>query len=149
MSAWGNIGGTWRKGVFWENVGGTWRKLTPWLNVAGTWRKDPNPSASTLVAVASPNSVTGAISRPGVGIAVTNETTVSVTGGTAPFTYAWTSSEGVMTATAPALPTTRFSAPVEGGDTASDTFAVLVTDAKGQTATSIVFASVNNYGKPL
>lgn len=148
MSAWENIAGTWRKCVVWQNVGGTWRKITPWLNVAGTWRKDPNPSASTLVASVAPSSVSGAISRPGVATATTNEATVTVTGGTAPFTYAWVSTDGAMTATAPTLAATRFSASVEGGESASDTFTCTVTDARAQTASAVVMASVYNYGRP-
>jgi|GEM_PF-2766895 len=146
MSAWANIGGTWRKGVLWENVGGTWRKLTPWLNVAGTWRKDPNPSSAAIAAIANPNDVTGAISRPAGGLAQTNESTVAVTGGMAPFSYAWSSS-GTMTATNPSAAATRFTAFVEAGETVGDYFTCLVTDAKGQTATATVAASVSNYGR--
>lgn len=149
MSVWANIGGTWRKSTLWENVGGTWRKLTPWVNVGGAWKKDPSPSDQTLAVAASPDSVSGAISRPGSGIATTNEATASVTGGAAPYTYTWNSSDGVMVATAATSPTTRFSAPVDGGDALFDTFTVLVTDAKGQTATATVLASVYNYGKPV
>lgn len=147
MSAWANIGGTWRKGVVWENVGGTWRKLTPWLNVAGAWRKDPNPSAATLAVTASPDGVNGAISRPAGGNAQTNQTVATATGGTAPYTYAWTSNDGVMLPTAASTAATRFSAFVEAGDSLNDTFDCLVTDAKGQTATASVFASLSNYGR--
>lgn len=147
MSAWANISGTWRKGVFWVNTAGTWRKATPWLNVGGTWRKDPSPSASTLTATADPAYVTGAISRPAGGQAQTNASAVTVTGGTPPYTYAWSSSDGVMTPTIPTASTTRFSAFVDAGDTLSDNFECTVTDAKGQTAAAVVAASVSNYGK--
>lgn len=147
MSAWANIGGTWRKGVFWENVGGTWRKLTPWLNVAGTWRKDPATSVSTLAVTAAPGGVNGAISRPAGGNAQTNETVATATGGTAPYEYSWTSNDGVMLPTAASAAATRFSAFVEAGDSLVDSFECLVTDAKGQTATATVAASVSNYGR--
>lgn len=147
MSAWANVGGTWRKGTLWENVGGAWRQVTPWLNVAGAWRKGAGSVALGLAATANPASVNGAISRPAGGYAQTNETAVSVAGGTAPFTYAWTSSDGTLGATAPSAASTRFSAFVEAGDTLSDTFECLVTDAKGQTATVTVLASVSNYGR--
>jgi hypothetical protein len=148
MSAWANITGTWRQGVLWQNVGGAWRKITPWLNVGGTWNKDPNPSATALLATASPLSVAGAISRPSAGIATTNEATVSVTGGAAPFSYAWSAQDGLMTATLPTAASTRFMAEVEPGSTASDNFTCLVTDANGQTASVVVAASVANYGRP-
>lgn len=148
MSAWGNIAGTWRNGVFWANVGGTWRKATPWLNVAGTWRKDPSPSASTMTASASPASVTGAANRTPLTTVTTNETAVTVVGGVAPFTYAWTSDVGDMSPTASTAANTRFTGQIEGGDSVSDTFTCTVTDARGQTATATVSASVYNYGKP-
>jgi hypothetical protein len=149
MSVWANIAGTWRKSTLWGNVGGTWHKLTPWVNVGGTWKKDPAPSTAAMTVSANPASVNGAISRPAGGGAQTNETTITVTGGTAPFTYAWSSSDGVLTATSPSSSATRFSAFVEAGDTLADTFACVVTDANAQTAATTVSASVSNYGKQL
>lgn len=53
------------------------------------------------------------------------------TGGTAPYSYAWTrhSGFGAITATSPAAAATTFSASLEVGQTASATMRVTVTDA--------------------
>jgi hypothetical protein len=149
MSAWTKIDGVWRKAVLWTNVGGTWRKAVPWINVGGTWRKDPKDTVADLTAAVNPSVVTGAISRPGIATIPTNEATVTAAGGTEPYTYLWTAAEGAMTAVSPTAATTRFTGQAEGGDSASDTFTCTVTDAKAQTATATVQASVYNYGKQL
>lgn len=107
------------------------------------------PPVPAIAVTASPDSVNGAASRPGSATIATNETTATVTGGTAPYAFAWQSSDGVMSPTASTSATTRFTGQVESGDTVSDSFTCTATDAKGQTATTQVFASVSNYGKQL
>jgi hypothetical protein len=73
-------------------------------------------------------------------------TIVSVTGGTAPYAYAWVRLSGdvSVTATVPAGPTTQFTAflPVDGYATA--VFQCTVTDASGATATVQVTIILNN-----
>lgn len=73
------------------------------------------------------------------GVVTTANETVTVTGGTAPYTYAWTRVAGnlAVTATAPAANITSFQATVtDSGSPYITYFQVTVTDASGATVTS-------------
>lgn len=104
-----------------------------------------NPSGSLSLAVtATPTGVGG--HSAGSGIATTGATTASATGGTAPYTYAWTLGgyDGPVppTATNPANASTAF---VQTGMTSDGFYTsdwiVTVTDALANTATFDVSAS--------
>lgn len=99
--------------------------------------------ASSLSASASPSIVHG--TSMGSGTVSTNNTTVTPTGGTAPYTYAWTVIEydnGVSpTIAGPTSATTGFTQTSVGpGEFYSATFRCTVTDAATNTATADVQA---------
>lgn len=146
MSMWRNVAGTWRKGVIWRNVNGTWRKGIMWQNVAGTWRKDTKSGGSggALVVTADPTSVFGAVSRAGSVRVYTNSTTITPTGGSGTYSYAWSGTTG-WTIANPSGPQTQFSTLVSPGGTKLATFSCVVTDTSGQTTAVTVQAEADNY----
>lgn len=96
-----------------------------------------------LSAAAAPQGVYGASNgKP----AVTNQTTVTATGGYPPYTYAW--SEGAdMVPTAPTAAVTAFRGFPGGGEEFNEQFTCTVTDARGQTVdTNQVNARISNFG---
>ncbi len=101
-------------------------------------------SDKPLAASASPGYVSGA--RAGVNQPVfTRQTTVTVSGGKKPYSFAW-STVVDWTVTAPTSATTSFSSGVSPGTDATATFTCTVTDARGDTVTASVNAAVFNYG---
>jgi hypothetical protein len=85
---------------------------------------------------ASPSSTTGYCYSPGFTTAITGIVTANVTGGTAPFTYAWTADSG-WSALSPTNYATSFRSPgLSPGDEANGSAYVTVTDANGATAVS-------------
>lgn len=87
-----------------------------------------------LSGYASRSSVGGTRTGPG---SVTSATvTVTATGGTGPYTYAWTKIEGdTITATAASNATTAFSGTVALGETITASFQCLITDSVAATFT--------------
>lgn len=85
---------------------------------------------------------------PGGVFVQSSPVTVTVSGGVAPFTYAWTRDSGSATinATLPAAATTRFSATVPYDSEVSANFVCTVTDANGATATASVLATLTHVG---
>lgn len=81
----------------------------------------------------------------------TSTVTVTVTGGTAPYTFAWERTDDVLGDWSIASPTAQSTAFRKGlvspGDNETAYFACTVTDANGNSATTIdVSAGVANYG---
>lgn len=94
-------------------------------------------AVSSIVATATP--VSSARTSSGAapsGTVVSHAHTASASGGTAPYTYAWSyvSGDADMTPTAPALATTAFSATVFDNYTMVTTFKCTVSDSAGQVA---------------
>ena len=101
-------------------------------------------AAASLTATASPDSVYGSVARNRPASVATNATTVSVTGGMAPYSFAWAADPDWIVSS-PSSATTSFSAIVSPDQEQSATFICTVTDAKGIATTASVFASVSNY----
>lgn len=102
--------------------------------------------APDVTATASPQSVYGTGRFPTI---TTASTTVSVSGGKAPFAFAWTLVEalGTWDATSPTSATTAFRCTSANEDDIQDaTFRCTVTDANGKTATADVTAQAYRYG---
>jgi len=84
----------------------------------------------------SPDNATGYTSSPGTGYATTSGCYSTVTGGVAPYTYAWTATGG-FSVLSPTLYGTAFrSSGLNPGDEADGDAYVTVTDANGATAVS-------------
>lgn len=101
-------------------------------------------SGSALSASIDPAYVTGARSGPSQRVS-TNLATVTVSGGKAPYSYAW----GAVTdwqISSPTSAATTFSAVIAPGGDKSDNFACTVTDARGDSVIVNVVATVFNYG---
>lgn len=91
---------------------------------------------ATMVATASPSSVSGGPAGGSGSPSITNATTVSVAYGVAPFTYAWEKvSGGNVSITSPTNATTTFSSIAADVPTFA-TFRCLVTDGRGLSAYS-------------
>lgn len=104
--------------------------------------------AQAIAASASPDTVFGANSQRTTAPCYTNATTVQVTGGTPPYSYAWSVQTG-WTVANPSGVSTAFHATVAPGDDKAGSFTCTVTDARGKVATSnTVSASVSNFGQP-
>lgn len=132
------VGGAWRDVTSAKvRVGGAWRDMaTAEAYEGGAWREVLAFTTPLSVNV-SPVSVIG--EREGAGEATTDPATATPTGGTAPYTYAWTKvSGGSITADTGLLASTTFSAILTNGQIITATFQCTVTDARGQTATDTV-----------
>lgn len=108
-------------------------------------------TGSTLEASASPPDVFGYDS--GTGTATSNSTTVTPTGGTAPYSYAWTVDSytgGVSpTVDSPTAATTAFTQTgLSSGSYTFATFVCTVTDDDGATTEANVTASFYSEGSP-
>lgn len=100
-------------------------------------------TVSPLSAIASPDPVSG--TTFGTGTATTNATTVTPSGGTAPYTYAWTrvsyeASVAPSITSAAAASTTFTQTGIGTGESYGAVFRCTVTDANGLTATADVSA---------
>jgi len=78
----------------------------------------------------------------------TNSVTATATGGTAPYSFAWSFVSGstALNALSPASDTTRFRATLNQGELADGFFEVTATDLRGRTGTVIVPVSCYNFG---
>jgi hypothetical protein len=107
-----------------------------------------NPDGSLSLAVTiAPNTVAGFSS--GTGTATSDEAVATATGGTAPYTYAWTlvASPNPCIANFPALGTTDFTMTGMGtGDSYIASWLVTVTDANSNTATASIDAIFSDIG---
>lgn len=102
-----------------------------------------------LVVDANPISVTGAVGSSGTPNVTTNTTTVTVSGGTAPYSYLWTEIEADFpwSIGSPNSASTRFTAlSVSTIDNSFASFECTVTDARGRTGSVIVDATAFNFG---
>ena len=96
------------------------------------------PFAAPPVATASPVSVLGF--REDVGLVTTEQTTVTPSGGTAPYTYAWARLSGFGAADTPTTAFTTFSETQPLDEFRTGVFRCTVTDSIGATATVDVTA---------
>lgn len=101
-----------------------------------------------LTLTPTPLSVTGSGSSDGDLTLVTAQVTVSVSGGTPPYTHAWTfvSGDTGWVILSPSSASTRFQNDVPTLDGKSGTFRDTVTDARGRTGTVDVTAQLFNFG---
>lgn len=108
-------------------------------------------SLASLAVGASPMFVQGAAASPTFVTINTGATTASVTGGSPPYSYAWTVQNeggGSWLITSPSSATTSFqAAAVDTLEQFTGTMRCTVTDSRGATGTVDVTAFVRNYGQ--
>lgn len=101
-----------------------------------------------MAAAVNPSSVSGTRGSfgPGALSVTSNVATATPSGGTAPFTYAWSfvAGDNTIGATAPTSASTTFSASVPFGSQKSATFGVTVTDANGASAAAQVSVTLTH-----
>lgn len=140
--------GAWRTGKRGQAyVGARWRTLTRGMVYqGGAWRRIFTFVPPIMVSV-SPETATGnrLPARPSYGVVTSNVVTATPSGGTAPFSYQWTVSGGVTTATAPSQASTAFTAGLaaESADAAMAT--VVVTDSLGAAASTAIAVELTNF----
>jgi hypothetical protein len=102
-------------------------------------------AAQGMEAVASPATVNRTFGS-GSGAPTTLDTpsvTVTVTGGTPPYSHSWTTDNPNVTPTAPSAATTAFEATVDPGDSESATCTDTITDANGVKTTAQCIATLH------
>lgn len=93
----------------------------------------------------TPSSVFGTNNSTGIVLVTSSTATATPTGGTAPYTYAWTKVSGdTMTATSPTSASTAFRLGVGPGDVKTATYRCTVTDKNGLTAQDTVSITLTN-----
>lgn len=139
-------------------VGGTTRAVArAWLRDNGALKQffasmdsqsggsTNSPSGITV----SPTGATGFANSAGTTMARSNTVTVTVTGGVAPYTFAWTYVSGdVVTCNAPTAAATTFSATLSASESRYAEWKCRVTDAAGVVADSAtVPVTLQNIGE--
>jgi hypothetical protein len=77
----------------------------------------------------TPTTIAAVVTGGGAGTATTSSVAVTASGGTAPYTYAWTNEAGTVSFSAPTSATTTFSRVMTSGEIASGTARCTVTDS--------------------
>lgn len=141
------------------NIAGVWKDVTDvsvniggaWKVVAGAWIKEGNAwrlffgsgvAASTLNAAMQAGTVSG--SRSDAGSVTSAAAVLLPTGGTPPYTYAWTKISGdTLTVTSPTAASSTFSSTLTDGQTKSAVYRCTVTDSAGVPATAYDDVTIN------
>ena len=153
------VGGAWKSVTPYIGVGGVWKQVTGyWIGVGGAWKSMailPMTVSASPTSASGSGSYTAPLAQPNV---TTGSVTISITGGSGTFTYAWTvvfnptgSTDGSGTCAAdnPTAATTTFTGKSCNGSNSpgSDyyTATVMVTDTvTGQVASLSVPITLNN-----
>lgn len=116
------------------------------------WDGDPG-TLPALAVLASPEIVQGAIALLGAHAVTTVASAVTASGGSEPYTYAWTLLDddglgGGWSALSPGAASSQFRASALDADvTSTASFLCTVTDARGATGGASITAVARNYGK--
>lgn len=114
--------------------------------VAGVATLADQTAPGGYYASCSPSSAFG--SRVGSGLVTTNSVTVTPTGGTGPYTYAWTLDSGNFTILTPTAAATAFRASVPIGETVEDVATCTVTDSLAATTSVSIGVAIYAEGTP-
>lgn len=140
MALFVNIGGVWKAAQAFVRKNGSWHAATPSVRKAGSWKSLVAP----LSAVASSTSLFKSLIASGAQTQTTDPTTVTPSGGTGPYTYAWAriSGDAHISADAATSATTTFTATTHPSNDFTAMFQCTVTDSQGATATALVSVEI-------
>jgi hypothetical protein len=123
------VSGVWKAAKPSIGVSGVWKPVkTAYVGVNGVWKM----VYTGMTAALSPNPATWAGYEPESGIYTSQTVSATPTGGTSPYTYAWTALSGIATCLAPTSASTGFIA----GEPLTTSIQCVITDANGTTATA-------------
>jgi hypothetical protein len=114
--------------------------------IAGVATLADQTAPGGFFASCSPSSAFG--SRVGSGLVTTASVTVSPTGGTPAYTYAWTLASGNFTILTPTAAATTFRASVAIGETVEDIATCTVTDSLAATTSISIGVAIYSEGTP-
>lgn len=119
-------------------VGNVWKTLSSVrVYEGGAWKEGKAFIPALSLAISPP---TVSATRSGPGVVTTALVSATPTGGRAPYTYAWTRTSGVGSATTPTSASTAFTATLGIGDDTFGDFRCTVTDDLGTTAIANITA---------
>lgn len=131
MNIYGKVSGSFRTVTQpYAKAGGAWRTCTAvYAKSGGSWRQVWAPAGPALSANLSPGSVSG--SGTGNGPLTTDSCTCTPSGGTAPYSYAWTysSGDGAISADSGSAASTTFSVSGTAQETKTGAWHCHVTDS--------------------
>lgn len=139
------LGGAWKTisagKIF---ASGAWRNLKAVkIYAGGAWR-DVASFVQPITLAITPSPFAGRGPGP---IVTSSSITATPTGGSAPFSYAWTVLSGAVTINSPTLASTTVNGNISGGNI-SATLQCVVTDSFGSTATQTVTGTLS-YRAPI
>jgi hypothetical protein len=129
MPVFAHKGGSWKLGSPFVRKTAAWKAGAVSAHVSSAWK---GSAAVMTVSIDDPSPYATSTLSP----VVTGDVTATPSGGTAPYTYAWTfdSSDPGVSASNPTFATTQFGADMDGGENRSAIARCIVTDADGNTA---------------
>lgn len=132
--------------------GAAWVAITTYKRWDGSAWIDiaiPGGGGGSFSVTISPGTASGLVVSDALNVTVTsNSVTATPSGGTGPYTYAWTrfSGDSAVSANSPSSATTTFSAIVPKWDSREATMRVTVTDSLSATATADIFVGLTHNG---
>lgn len=136
MSVQARISGAWKTGQLYGRVSGSWKLLSASVRPSGSWK------SATESALAVAVDLTSLFSAGSTFPVYTDPVTATASGGTSPYTYAWTfDSNNGVNIDSPSSASTTFHA-AGAGQNYTAMARCTATDANGKTAFTLVSVEI-------